>query len=103
MLAFITDAAQQPGTADFASHVRLLVHEAWRCEDENSDAERPGLDAHSSAESAARVAKEADVGELLLSHLPPVDEDYHAAMLARARAIFPRTDLCSDGMSRHLE
>ena len=34
MLAFITDAAQQPGTADFASQVRLLVHEAWRCEDE---------------------------------------------------------------------
>jgi ribonuclease Z len=103
MLAFITDAAPDPGTAGFASHVRVLVHEAWRCEGEGSDAGSSGLNAHSSAESAARVAKEADVGELLLSHLPPVGEDFHAAMLARARAIFPRTDLCADGLSRHVE
>jgi len=30
-------------------------------------------------------------------------DDYHAAMPARAREIFPRTSLCSDGLTRLLD
>jgi ribonuclease Z len=100
--AFITDAAPDPATADFTRNVRVLVHEAWIGEHDGSDADSTDLKGHSSAEDAARVAKEAEVGELLLCHLPLADEDRHAGMLERARAIFPRTDLCADGMTRQI-
>jgi len=110
MLAFITDAARDPAAVDFARGVRVLVHEAWSAEpdagsdagsgavtDAGSGAEDGGLNGHSSAEDAAQVAREAGVGELLLSHLPPAGKDRHVEMLAQARAIFPRTQLCADG------
>ncbi len=104
MLAFITDTAYDPAEADFARGVQVLIHEAWDCELEGGpDPDSTGLNGHSSAEDAARVAKEATVGELLLSHLPPGNADCHAEMLARAWAIFPTTELCVDGMTRRLE
>lgn len=101
-LAFITDAARHPDTDDFARGVRVLVHEAWIGEHDGSEADGAGLNGHSSAEDAAQVARDAEVGELLLCHLPLADEDRHAGMLARAQAIFPRTDLCADGMTRQI-
>lgn len=52
--------------------------------------------------ASRELALDAGVGELLLSHLPPDDEDYHRAMLSRAQTIFPRTSLCEDGLSRRL-
>ena len=62
-----------------------------------------GLGSHTSALDAARVARDAGAGELLLSHLSPLaDESYYTEMLAAARTIFPATSLCEDGLSRVL-
>ena len=102
-LALITDAARDSGAAEFANNVRVLLHEAWIGEPAGPDAESAGLNGHSSAEDAALVAKEAEVGELLLCHLPPADEDRYAGMLARARTIFPRTEICFDGLTRRID
>jgi ribonuclease BN (tRNA processing enzyme) len=82
--------------------VQVLVHEAWSSEGDDPGGLRAAQDGHSSAAGAARTALEAGAGELLLGHLPPAEEEYLQSMLADARSIFPRTDLCSDGMSRFL-
>jgi ribonuclease Z len=97
LFAFLTDCTYDPGAGEFAAGVRLLVHEAWTHEGDDPGADRARTSGHSSAEQAARVARDAGVGELLLSHLPPADDAYYAEMLDRARAIFPNTNLCSDG------
>jgi ribonuclease Z len=103
LIAFVTDSAYDPAVAAFARGVRVLVHEAWSSEADDPGGERARVSGHSSAEQAAQVAKEAGAGELLLSHLPPADDAYHSDMLERARAIFPRTVLCSEGLTRRLE
>ena len=89
LFAFVTDSTYDPSTAGFVSGVELLVHEAWTCASDDPEAARARTSGHSSAEQAARVARDAGVGELLLSHLPPTGDSYHADMLERARAIFP--------------
>jgi ribonuclease Z len=55
---------------------------------------------HSTARTAARVAAEARAGRLLITHISPryapgnpVTPD---ALLAEARAVFPRTELAQD-------
>ena len=63
----------------------VLVHEAT--------GDGPG---HSSAAGAARVAREAGVGRLVLVHLGP-QPDGGEALLAEARAVFPATELGHDG------
>ena len=100
-LAFMTDTAYDPAAAEFAAGVDVLVHEAW-CKGQGDPEElQRGLAGHTSAEDAARVARDAGAGELLLSHLTPLrDEVYYAEMLARARGIFPHTHLCADGLGR---
>lgn len=76
---------------------------AWIRGHEDPEQLKAGLNAHTSAEGAARVARDAGVEELLLSHLTPLrNDDFHQEMLATARAIFPRTHLCRDGLSRLL-
>ncbi len=103
LLAFLTDCTYDPGASEFAAGVQLLVHEAWTHEGDDPGATQARASGHSSAEQAAQVARDAGVGELLLSHLPPADDTYSAEMLGRARAIFPNTTLCSDGLIRRLD
>jgi ribonuclease BN (tRNA processing enzyme) len=102
-LALLTDTAYDPRAAEFVRGVKVLVHEAWSWEEDGTDKTRESLTGHTSAEDAARVAREAGVGELLLGHLSPLkDDEYHAEMRRRAQAIHPRTDLCEDGLVRSL-
>jgi ribonuclease BN (tRNA processing enzyme) len=103
LLAFMTDCVFDDTASAFARGVRILVHEAWTSEADDPGAARARLGGHSSVEQAAWVADEAGVEELLLSHLPPGDTALHADMLRRAQAIFPRTALCSDGLTRQLD
>ena len=103
LLAFMTDCVHDDTAVDLARGVRILVHEAWSSEADDPGAVRARAGGHSSAEQAARVASEAGVGELLLSHLPPADATHHAEMLRRAQTIFPRTALCFDGLTRQLD
>ena len=103
LFAFLTDTVYDPESAGFARGVALLVHEAWTRGEDDPEWLKLGLTSHTSAEDAARVAREAGVRELLLSHLNPLcDEAYFASMLARARQIFPTTFLGADGLERLL-
>lgn len=79
VVGYSCDTEPSPEIACLTHEADILVHEA--------NGEGPG---HSSAEGAASVAKKADVGRLLLVHLPPGDktEDVFAA-----RTTFLRTDL----------
>jgi ribonuclease BN (tRNA processing enzyme) len=87
--AYITDTEYDEGSVRFAAGVRWLLHEAWGVR----TAER----GHTSGLDAGRIACDAQVGGLYLTHLNPAiaAED----VLTAARDEFPETFLPSDGQT----
>jgi ribonuclease Z len=96
-LAYCSDTTYSRRSVELASAVDLLVHEATFAE---RDAELAQLSGHSTASGAARVAREAGVGRLVLTHFSARyatdDQIGFDALLAEARAIFPATELAAD-------
>jgi ribonuclease BN (tRNA processing enzyme) len=97
-----TDTAADPGTAEFAAGVGLLLHEAWYADGAGLAAVpeelRAGYTAHSGARGAAGVAAQAGVHRLVLIHLNPMlDVAGFAAVAAEARAVFAGAELRDDG------
>ena len=91
-LVYCTDTGGEDATAEFAGSARVLCHEAWFERDPDDD--EP---AHCSAPRAARLARDAQVGRLVLIHLDPSMPD-HSAVLAAARREFEETVLGEDGL-----
>ena len=91
--AFCSDTIYDESIIDYISGVDVLYHEATYLHD-LSDKARERM--HSTALEAARIAKKAKVGKLILGHyssrykeLSPFEDE--------ARSIFPETELAMDG------
>jgi len=85
-LVLTGDTAPSDATVEVASGADLLVHEATFCADE---ADRAHETEHSTALEAARVARDAQVRLLALTHL---SSRYGAGEVEReARTVFPET------------
>jgi ribonuclease Z len=92
--AFAADTRYWAQVAEFVKGVDLLYHEATFLQAMKDRAEKTY---HSTAVQAARLAKEAGVGRLLIGH---ISARYSSAEdhLEEARSIFPETDAAKDGL-----
>ena len=87
-------APRGKATVELARGADLLIHEGTFDATMGSEARRKG---HSTVADAARVAVEAGVGELIITHLSPRYGDTNS-LRAQAREIFPRTRIARDLM-----
>ena len=91
------DTAATPAAAELAQGADVLVHEATFLNDQADRAVQAG---HSTAGSAAQVARDAGVGTLILTHISARYDSVSASrlgeLLAEAQAIFPNTLLARD-------
>jgi ribonuclease Z len=96
-LAYCTDTMYCENAVALADHADVLIHEATFAEQDEHLAVQS---MHSTTTMAARVASEAKVRHLLLTHFSPrytresLVTPYE--LLAQARAIFPRTEMARD-------
>ena len=91
------DTAPTPAAVELASGANILVHEATFL---NEQADRAVIAGHSTAAGAAQVARDAQVGTLILTHISARYESDSGSrleeLLAEAQAIFPNTLLARD-------
>ncbi|MCR5454524.1 MAG: ribonuclease Z [Bacteroidales bacterium] len=92
--AFVSDTTKLDSVVDIVSGVDLLYHEATY---DNSYVKRASETFHCTAGQAAEVAKDANVGKLVIGHF---SGRYNSVSLLekQAREIFPNTVAAEDGM-----
>lgn len=91
--AFCSDTAFSEKVVEAVKEVDLLYHEATFLEEH---AEEAALSFHSTAAQAARTARMAGVGNLLLGHISGRYADT-AQHLAEAKAVFERVKVAEEG------
>ena len=91
-IVYCTDTRPCANAVELARGADVLIHEATYTNDmaEEADERR-----HSTAAGAARIAAEAGVQQLIITHFSTRYRDAEA-LLAEARAIFPNTEAASD-------
>lgn len=99
-VVYCTDTIYCRNAVLLAEHADALIHEATFAEQDEHLAVQS---MHSTSAMAARVASEAQVRQLLLTHFSPrythESQITSDQLLAQARAIFPRTDMARDLMT----
>jgi ribonuclease Z len=101
-VALAVDREQGEGPTDarflaFCEDADVLIHDAHYTEDEYPSHRGWG---HSTWRDAARVAQEAAVRRLILTHHDPARTDPALeSILEQARAVFPNTDLARQGFA----
>jgi ribonuclease Z len=94
IVAILGDTEPCPSAHDLVTGADVLVHEATYADE---DAPLAAAHHHSTCVDAARLARSAQVGRLLLSHISPrYDEAAEQRLLMQARNVFPATELAHD-------
>ncbi len=91
--AYCSDTNYSARIARTIHGVDLLYHEATYADSERAVAKERG---HSTAAQAARTARDAEAGELLIGHFSSRYKDT-SILLEEARAIFPSTQIAEEG------
>jgi ribonuclease BN (tRNA processing enzyme) len=94
-MAYITDTTVDGTYTDFIRNVDLLVHECYFPDEMSEWSEKTG---HSNTTPVAQLARDAQVGRLLLIHFDPQRPDDDPIGIDVARNIFPKTEIAEDGM-----
>lgn len=96
-IAYCADTIYCQSAVELARDADVLIHEATYAQRDEELARRS---LHSTSRMAARVAQEAEVKQLLITHISPryivgnpIEPD---DLLAEARAIFPNTEMAHD-------
>ena len=96
-MAYITDTTAARD-APYIPHIRgvdLLVHECNFPDSQQEWAEKTG---HSCLTNVLQLAKAAEAGRLILTHMDPLASDEDPVGLAASRHLFPRTEIARDLM-----
>jgi ribonuclease Z len=89
------DTRPAAATVEAARGADVLVHDCTFGDEEQGRAEET---LHSTAREAARVAREAGVGELVLTHLSTRYDQDPSPLLRQATEEFPRVRVAHDGL-----
>jgi len=92
--AYCTDTQYAPSIVPHVRHATLMYHEATFLDDM---AQRAAETAHSTASQAADIARQAEVGQLIIGHFSARYHDL-TQHLEQARAVFPDTHLAEEGI-----
>ncbi len=92
--AYYSDTAFVPENAQYIQGVSLLFHEATFAENDKTRADET---LHSTARQAAKMAKMAKAGALLIGHFSS-RYDSEQQLLNEARKVFPNTTLAHEGL-----